>query len=83
MMMWQHSQVTLDTEWVYENTTAEICKFLRDVQNVDGKTGFVYIPEGDNESHHLDKVIFQDDAPKVEYWEGRTKNGLRHGLCAG
>jgi hypothetical protein len=66
-------QVTLDTEWVYENTTPEIRKFLRDVRNIEGKTGFVYIPEG----HHTEHINFHEDAPIVEYWEGRTNNGLR------
>jgi hypothetical protein len=53
-------------------------QIFRDARNIEGKTGFVYIPEGDNDSHHSENVTFEDDAPSVEYWEGRTNNGLMH-----
>jgi hypothetical protein len=60
--------VTLDRDWVMENTDPPMRKFLQNIRLKDGHFGFVLIPEGDNEPHFPGIVTFMDNAPIVKYY---------------
>jgi hypothetical protein len=60
-------QVTLDRDWVEENTDASFQNFLEEIRIKDGHRGFVLIPEGDNEAHVDGSITFESDAPCVKY----------------
>jgi hypothetical protein len=51
-------QVTLDRDWVVENTDAPFRKFLEEIRIKDGHRGFLLIPEGDNEAHVDGSITF-------------------------
>jgi hypothetical protein len=60
--------VTLDHEWVMENTDEPMRQFLKDIRQKEGHFGFVLIPEGDNEPHLPNTVTFLENAPFVKYF---------------
>jgi hypothetical protein len=71
-------QVTLDRDWVEENTDTPFRKFLQEIRIKDGHRGFVLIPEGDNEAHVDGTITFVSNAPCVKYHStSQAKNKRR------
>jgi hypothetical protein len=69
-------QVVLERGWVNHNIKKSMHTFLKEVREKEGHTGFVYIPEGDNEPHAPETVSFLGNSPIVEYYNMGDDQGM-------
>ena len=61
--------VELDRQWVLDNIAKPMRQFIRDVRMKEGNTGFVFIPEGDNQGNRQRTIPISESAPIVKYYD--------------
>jgi hypothetical protein len=67
---------TLDKEWVEENFADDFLALLKSLRS-ENHAGYIPIPEGANEPHEQESIVFRENAPEVRYYKSSEINADR------